>query len=116
MIRYVLFAVCVTQLTAQTIDSGKEQYLARCSGCHGEDGSGGGHGPAIVNIRQVRDVILKGIPGAGMPAFQLSDGETNAIAAYVIALKTPVTADSTPPPGDPAAGERFFAAKGSCAS
>ena len=27
---------------------GKREYQARCVGCHGEDGSGGGHGPGIL--------------------------------------------------------------------
>ena len=58
------------------------------SGCHGEDGTGGGHGPNIVDVRrpratsknEVRDLILKGIPDGGMPAFQISDAEADAIA------------------------------------
>ena len=62
---------------------GKRQYEARCAGCHGADGAGGGHGPAIVDVRRprattleaVRVVIQKGIPEGGMPAFPISDEE-----------------------------------------
>src|ERR1700689_745390 len=81
---------------AQTADIARQQYQARCVGCHGEDGTGGGHGPSIVDVRQprattktaVRDVILKGFPEGGMPAFKISSQEADAIAAYVMVLKS----------------------------
>jgi PQQ-dependent dehydrogenase (methanol/ethanol family) len=131
MIRLSALAFCVTlfwnQASAQTAEAGRRPYQARCVGCHGEDGSGGGHGPGIVAVRQpratskneVRDLILKGIPGGGMPAFHISSEEAEAIAVFVMALKTPAT-EAAPPvdaaQGDPAAGERFFAEKGNCAT
>ncbi|MGO9258327.1 MAG: PQQ-dependent dehydrogenase, methanol/ethanol family [Bryobacteraceae bacterium] len=134
MIRIFTFALCLAllsnHLTAQMADTGKRQYQARCSGCHGDDGSGGGHGPNIVDVRRPRatskeavlGLILKGIPDGGMPAFQIAEDEADAIATYVMALKAPVAgarAVSAPAggaPGDFAAGERFFAGKGNCAS
>src|SRR5258708_7054820 len=69
--------------SAQTADAGKRQFQARCGGCHGDDGTGGGHGPNIIDIRQpratsaeaVRELIRKGIPENGMPAFALPDAE-----------------------------------------
>ncbi len=96
-------------------------------GCHGADGTGGGHGPGIVDLRRprattkdaVRDVILKGIPGAGMPAFHIPAAEADAIAIYVMTLKTPAASPAVAErflPGDAAAGERFFASKGNCLS
>ncbi len=100
MNRIVLWATAAALglggLSAQTRDAGKRQYEERCTGCHGADGSGGGHGPAIVGLAQpraasesaVRDVILKGIADRGMPAFQVSAGEASALAAYVISLRT----------------------------
>ena len=119
------FALFWNQATAQTAETGRRQYQARCVGCHGEDGSGGGHGPNIVAVRQpratskneVRDLIVKGIPGGGMPAFHISSEEAEAIAVFVMTLKAPTAAAVSPgeaAPGDPAAGERFFAGKGSC--
>src|SRR5215472_10261627 len=111
--------------SAQT-DDGKRQYEALCVGCHGEDGSGGGHGPGIVDVRRpratsreaVRDLVLKGFPGAGMPAFRIPEEQADAIAAYVMTLKQPagVATTGSAPTDDPAAGERFFAGKGNCAS
>ncbi len=131
MIRISVVAVCVAFLSihasAQTADAGKRLYQSRCVGCHGEDGLGGGHGPNIVEVRRpravtkeaVRDVILKGIPDGGMPAFKVSAGEADAMAAFVMTLKAPAAsapATSEAAPGDPQAGERFFSGKGNCSS
>jgi PQQ-dependent dehydrogenase (methanol/ethanol family) len=116
-----LIALFWNHAAAQTIEAGQRQYLARCVNCHGEDGSGGGHGPNIVDVQRpratsqetVRALILKGIPNGGMPAFQISDEEAGAIAAYVMRLKQPLGGGAAP--GDSVAGERFFA-NGKCAS
>src|SRR5947209_10520316 len=131
MMRIVILAICgalcCNYAVAQTPDAGRRAYQARCVGCHGEDGTGGGHGPNIVDVRRpraaskdaVRDLILKGIPGAGMPAFEIPMAEADAIAAYVMTLKTAsggATAASEAAPGDPVAGERFFFGKGNCAA
>jgi len=127
MIRVFTFAVLVASLAAAQVPSepetGKQLFTARCAGCHGEDGKGGGHGPAIVNrerprassLDAIRAVILHGIMGAGMPAFSIPDEEARAIAGYVMSLKA-VPAHANPPaPGDPVAGERFYNEKGNCA-
>jgi len=113
----ICVALFVNQTSAQTAQAGRRPYQVRCAGCHGDDGTGGGHGPNIVDLRrpratsksEVRDLILKGIPGGGMPAFQIP----YAIAVFVMALKTPAAGAA---PGNPAAGERFFAGKGTCAA
>jgi cytochrome c oxidase cbb3-type subunit III len=73
-------ALAAVPSRAQTIDTGKREFQARCASCHGDDGTGGVRGFNIVNIRQpratskdaVRDLIRRGIPNAGMPAFSLS--------------------------------------------
>jgi alcohol dehydrogenase (cytochrome c) len=128
MIRVFTLAVCAAFLAAaQTVPEsgvGKRLFVARCAGCHGEDGNGGGHGPAIVNrdrprassLEAVRTVILHGIAGAGMPAFSMPDGEASAIAGYVMALKVVPAHANASAPGDPAAGERFYTEKGNCAN
>src|ERR1700739_2722590 len=101
MIRISTLAICIAVFwnlaSAQAPDAGRRTYQARCVGCHGEDGTGGGHGPDIVDVRpprapsedEVRDLILKGIPDGGMPAFQMSTQEADAIAVFVMTLKTP---------------------------
>src|SRR5215471_9697355 len=121
--RLAYLIVCTGLCFAQSRDSGQRQYRALCIGCHGEDGSGGGHGPGFLNVRRprgtslatVREVILKGLPDVGMPAFQLSASDADAIAAYVMTLKQPATGAvtaTTGVPGDAAAGERFFSGAG----
>jgi PQQ-dependent dehydrogenase (methanol/ethanol family) len=128
MLRVYTFVVCAAlfacQARAQSSETGKAQYQARCVGCHGADGTGGGHGPAIVDVPRPRattkaavlELIRKGIPDRGMPAFQVSDEEASAIADYVLSLKTPAKAPAiVAPPGDAAVGERFFS-KNNCGS
>src|SRR5258708_2716286 len=131
MIRISTPPLCIglfwDQANAQTAANGRRPYQARCASCHGEDGTGGEHGPNIVDVRrpratskkEVRDLILKGIPNGGMPPFQIPMEEAGAIAAFVMTLKTPVAGTASAveaAPGDPAAGERFFAGKGNCAA
>jgi alcohol dehydrogenase (cytochrome c) len=110
---------------AQPVD-GKRQYEARCVGCHGSDGTGGGHGPGFIGIansratslQSVRDLILKGIPEKGMPAFRISTDEADLISSYVMRLKQPaaVEAAGSPEQGDAVAGERFFNGQGNCST
>jgi alcohol dehydrogenase (cytochrome c) len=131
MIRVSTLTVCLAFVAAhahaQTIDAGKRQFQARCVSCHGEDGTGGARGITIVDVPRpratskeaVRDLIARGIPNRGMPAFSISDEELDSIAAYVVSLmasatNTPAAIDSAP--GNAAAGERFFAGKGNCTS
>jgi PQQ-dependent dehydrogenase (methanol/ethanol family) len=131
MNRIATLAGCIglsaAYVASQTPDSGKRQYQSLCVGCHGEDGRGGGHGPAFLEVAKpratsretVRSVILKGIPNGGMPAFKIPNEQADAIAAYVMTLKQPPLGDATtigPAPGDPVAGERFFTGKGNCTS
>jgi len=81
MLRILILVLLAPHADAQQADVGKLQYQARCAGCHGDDGTGGGHGPNIVDVRRprattleaVRGVILKGIPDGGMPAFAISE-------------------------------------------
>ena len=47
-------ALLAASLSAQTPGAGKQQFEARCVGCHGSDGGGGGHGPSILDIRRPR--------------------------------------------------------------
>jgi alcohol dehydrogenase (cytochrome c) len=112
----------VTPPIRQASERGRSEYEARCVGCHGADGAGGGHGPSIVDLRRsrattradLRTLIRNGVPDAGMPAFALGDAELDAITDYVVLLKAP--AADNPIDGDAAAGERFFTGKGECVS
>src|SRR6476646_10406224 len=108
----IFSALCATVTFAQTVDSGKQLYQGLCVGCHGEDGSGGGHGPSFLDVRRpratsleaVRNLIIKGIPDGGMPAFKMPDSQADALAAYVMTLKKPaaVANAGAASPGDAA--------------
>ena len=88
--------------------SPQQLFESRCAGCHGADANGGGHGKAIGLRDQtvIRDIILKGIPAAGMPAFDIPGSEASLIAAFLSGLRPPAATAST---GDPAAGQRLYA-------
>lgn len=117
--RWLAAALALGTAFAQA-PAGKSEYLSRCAGCHGEDGSGGGHGPGILKNSQSRDavaeLIRKGIPNTGMPAFDLPLDERRAIANFVVSLRgsaAPVPI-ATGTSADAAAGERFFHGEGQC--
>jgi PQQ-dependent dehydrogenase (methanol/ethanol family) len=122
--RNLLHAFCFGLLAASVVsaqpadaaklEAGKASYESRCVGCHASDGTGGGHGPPIIDVRRsraatpaaLREVIVKGIPDAGMPPYPMPEAELDAVVAYVTMLKAP--AADYPVAGDAAAGERFF--------
>jgi len=60
---------------------GRQTYNNNCSVCHGGDGLGGEHGPAIawriakLQDKQLEELIRQGRPGRGMPAFPSIAGE-----------------------------------------
>jgi putative heme-binding domain-containing protein len=62
----------------------------------------------------LRDIIQKGIPGTGMPPFDLPASELDALATLVRSLNGP--AAESVASGDPAAGEKVFFGRGQCAS
>jgi len=99
---------------------GQQKFESLCAGCHGSDGAGGEHGPDIVNIRRPRaasvqelhDLVRKGIPEAGMPAFALQESDLNGIARFLAALRAPAV--ESPAGGKPPLGEQFFFGRGKC--
>src|SRR5262249_3543336 len=99
-----------------------KSFVERCGGCHGADALGSDRGRALAGNRrlstrsvlQLRDLIRKGIPGTGMPAFDLPSEELDALAALVHSLNGPAAESNVP--GDSAAGEQFFFGKGRCTS
>ncbi|HUJ23710.1 MAG TPA: PQQ-dependent dehydrogenase, methanol/ethanol family [Bryobacteraceae bacterium] len=117
---FIVVCVVATFAEAQNPRAGKRRFEALCTGCHGSDGAGGEHGPAIVgreesrvhSAQDLRDIIRSGIPAAGMPAFPLTDPQLDELVAYVSELRSP--ASLNPAPGDAAAGEQFFFGKGNC--
>ncbi|MBL8174226.1 MAG: PQQ-binding-like beta-propeller repeat protein [Bryobacterales bacterium] len=105
--------------TPQTPDI-RPTYDKLCAGCHGLDARGTQQGPGLSgNFRlrrrsnqQLRNIIVKGVPSAGMPPFNLPDAQLDALVALVVSLNT--TAAGVPIPGDKAAGQAFFRNQGKC--
>ncbi len=102
--------------------AGHELFEARCAGCHGLDGHGGEHAPAIVatpaaksrSDRELFNIISNGVVAKGMPSFRaLGDQNICALVAHLHALQntTAVLASG----GDPAHGQQLFEGKGGCA-
>jgi putative heme-binding domain-containing protein len=103
------------------IQDGKTVYASSCSGCHGADTLGTDHAPKLTGnpdvrrrtVDQLHNLIMSGIPSAGMPAFgSLPQHQLDAIAAYIHSLNSPASQNIVP--GDAAMGGQFFWGEGNC--
>lgn len=74
------------------VESGHSLFLQHCAFCHGRDAAGGESGPDLtrsrlvardVNGNNIGPVVLNGRPGKGMPAFNLSETQIAALAAFI---------------------------------
>ena len=78
---------------AQNPQLGRANYESRCVACHGGDGAGGEHGPAIVSRLGARSdaelttILREGIPNRGMPSFMLTDTESSDLVAFLRTLR-----------------------------
>jgi alcohol dehydrogenase (cytochrome c) len=83
-----MIVVYLALLLAQS--GGKQEFAVRCAACHGADGRGGERGPAIVlrgrSDQDLRDLIRKGFPAAGMPGFDIPETQLATIVAFVRSL------------------------------
>ncbi|MGH9674857.1 MAG: c-type cytochrome [Bryobacteraceae bacterium] len=78
-------------------ETGAKLFATRCAACHGLDGQGGERGPGIVEMRRsrartpeaLREVIVKGVPEAGMPPFTGPAAEADALVAFVTSVRAP---------------------------
>src|SRR5260370_2938797 len=112
----IFLALAVTAmaqtLTAEGYDSAQaeKRFSQLCSGCHGQNGTGGDPAPALTNNRalrtsnesQIAELIKNGTPG-GMPAFPLPQRELSSMAHWVRSLN--LSAFDTRPPGDTIAAD-----------
>lgn len=111
-----------TPTTQSNLTEGTEIYAQRCAGCHGADARGTDKAPALAeggslhnrSFQELRDLIRKGAPASGMPAFDLPAQELDALVALVRSLNAPAAESSVR--GDTRAGELFFFGKGQCVS
>jgi PQQ-dependent dehydrogenase (methanol/ethanol family) len=101
---------------------GAKIYAQRCAGCHGADAHGTDKAPALAancrvrdrSVQDLRDLIRKGVPASGMPAFDLPPHELDALVALLRSMNPPPAETSVS--GNPQAGESLFFGKGQCAS
>jgi len=106
----------------EAIQQGRETFNARCTVCHGFDGSAGEIGPALglegrrfalQSASEIFGAIKNGIPTTGMPPTpDLSDDDAWRVTAYIQALRG--TAIDAPTAGNVALGEAIFWGKAEC--
>ena len=92
-----------------TLAQGREIWIANCVACHG-DGGEGGVGPNMTDaywihgggIRNVFKTIKYGVPAKGMIPWeaQLSPGEMQSVASYILSLEGTNPANPKEPQGD----------------
>ncbi len=115
-------AVLLGQNPCANTAEGQALFGKNCAGCHGADALGSDRGPALAgnrdlsdrSLRSLHELIKLGIPGTGMPAFDLPDKDLEALAEFVHSLNWQAAGTSVP--GDPAAGEKYFFGNGKCSS
>jgi putative heme-binding domain-containing protein len=115
----ILFAAGLPVAFAQS-GSGRDLFEAHCAGCHGLDARGGDRAPDILARVQrmadqaVSNVIERGVPTAGMPAFgqRLDTEQRRRIVAYLRELQG--SGAGANPEGDARRGEALFFGKAGC--
>jgi putative heme-binding domain-containing protein len=112
------------QYAAADVAAGARIYNARCVSCHGPSGAGvggidlwRGRSPRTATDATLGSTITTGVPGTGMPAFDLDANELRAVIAFIRAGFEPADAKATGlPPGDAARGRIVFEGPGKCLS
>lgn len=85
--------VALTALGAQTTNPGRQQYERLCARCHGADGGGGEHGPAVVDRlasrtdAQLATLIRDGLPTRGMPPSGIRVSQMGPLLAFLKTLR-----------------------------
>ncbi len=122
--------------TAQSaqVATGQALFQQRCAFCHGRDAGGGETGPDLTSSKLVAEdsggnkigvVVRNGRPDKGMPAFNLSDPEIAAVAAFVHDQRKKAESQqggrrgvdvSDLQTGNVEAGKQYFNGAGNCAS
>ena len=116
----------------EQIQAGELRFVSQCGFCHGRDAAGGETGPDLTRSELVAEdtrgdkigpLLRTGRPDQGMPAFNLSDADRDAIVAFIHDQKTKFEAlgggrrsvDAADlATGDAAAGRRYFNGAGGC--
>jgi cytochrome c oxidase cbb3-type subunit 3 len=105
----------------RSIADGRQVFENRCAGCHGIDGRGGERAPDIATSAKTQrrsdsaltQIIINGIPSAGMPAFSTLDSSTSrALVKYVRFLQGQTGTAALP--GNPQNGKAIFFGRAQC--
>jgi cytochrome c oxidase cbb3-type subunit III len=96
-----------------TLTNGEAIFNSSCAGCHGAE-AGGGRGPSLrgplrvgTDDSDIRNTILNGIPGTGMPKSDFEQDELRPLVEYIQSLRH--RHDSLPHPGgDKAKGKLVY--------
>jgi len=115
----LLFASVSTIFGQQSLAEGEAVFDRACAGCHGPGGTGG-RGPSLrralrhgTQASEIQSVIVNGIPGTGMPKFDLDQDELKALVPFVQSLShTQGDSDKQDHGGDPAEGRRVYERSG----
>ncbi len=105
--------------TAADVESGARLYRTNCSSCHGPNGDlqpgvdlGHGKFRRANSDEEVASIIMKGIPGTGMPPGNFSEPQALTVVAYLRSLAS--ASNVTVVAGDPVHGKEIFEGKGGC--
>jgi cytochrome c oxidase cbb3-type subunit III len=114
--------VCLAQQAEQRlalIEQGLLVYETNCATCHDKDGGGiEGIDFAKGTYKRVKSdedfirLVNSGIPGTGMPPFDIQRGQMRALVAYVRSMSERAAAAAMP--GDAGRGKAIFEGKGGC--
>ncbi len=118
----------------EQIHAGESRFVSQCGFCHGRDAAGGETGPDLTRSKLVAEdnhgdkigpLVRGGRPRQGMPAFNLSERDLNAIVAFIHDQKTKAEAlgggrrsveAEDLASGNADAGRRYFNGAGGCSA
>jgi PQQ-dependent dehydrogenase (methanol/ethanol family) len=102
----LLLLLVVPVLGQAPAEDVRQTYAKLCSGCHGADARGSQQGPGLSgnlrlrkrSVQSLRNVIVRGVPAAGMPGFDLPPATLDGLVSLVVSLNA--SASETKLPGD----------------
>jgi putative heme-binding domain-containing protein len=99
--------------------NGEQLYTANCTECHGPEGDvvpgvdlGHGRFRRATTDPELIGIVLRGIPGTGMPPNNFSEAQASAIVQFLRAKASRAAATA----GNAGNGRAIFAGKGNCTS
>jgi putative heme-binding domain-containing protein len=105
--------------TPSDVENGGRLYRTNCQSCHGVNGDlqpgvdlGHGKFRRATADEEVAAIIMKGIPGTGMPPGNFTESQALTVVAYLRSLAASSNVAATV--GDPVRGREIFEGKGQC--